>query len=129
MAISNFIGGGIGFPVELNSNGSVDILTGREIINSSIKMILGWESSRIMLPEFGSRYQELLEEPNDELLMDLVIFFTFEALETWEKRITVLDVIVSDLTESQMSIQVRYNITNTNLEEVLTYPFYRELIS
>lgn len=126
MATIDFLGKGIIFPIELTSQGLPIIRSGPELIKSSIKMILAWPvRQRIFLGEFASRLDELLEEPNDELLKGLVEFFIMEALTTWEKRIDVLDVSVERLEPEKLDVEVKYRIRTSQIEEVLTFPLYR----
>lgn len=125
--INNFLGSGPIFPIELDINGAPIMRSGADLLSSSIKMILLWANSRILLGNFGSRYSELLEEPNDQLLTDLVTFFTFEALERWEKRIQVLGVDIISINDEKLTVSIGYIVTNSNIEEVLTFPFYRSL--
>ena len=127
--LRNFVGIGPTFPVEIEPTTGVPLLkTGIPLTNSSIKMILGWNNSRILLGEFGSRYDELLEEPNDDILASLVRYFTIEAIETWDKRIEILDVTILEITGAELFLQVRYRITNSNLEGLFTWTFYRQII-
>ena len=128
MAIENFVGKGIVFPIELDSTGTPVNKTGIELINSSIKLILGWDNDRIFLSQFRNRLNDLIEEPNDEVLSSLVRFFIFDSLRIWEKRIEVLDITISIPDPSRLDASIYYRITNTNLEAIFTFPFYREIV-
>jgi uncharacterized protein len=126
MAQIDYLGKGIIFPIELTPQGLPIIRSGPDLIKSSIKMILMWPvRQRIFLGEFGSRIDELLEEPNDDLLKGLVEFFIVDALRTWEKRIDVLDVSVERLAPETIDVEIRYRIKTNQLEDILTFPLYR----
>lgn len=124
--INQYLGSGIKHPLALN-RGRIAVSTGAELIEQSIMIILETpRGQRFMLPEFGSRLSELLFEPNDEVLADMLSYFIHEALGDWEKRIKVLGVKVSmdgDLTNCNIS----YKILQSNEIESFIYPFYRKL--
>lgn len=128
MALENFVGKGVIFPVELDTTGAPITRTGITLINSSISMILGWDNDKVFLPEFRSRIVDLIEEPNDEVLRSLVQFFIYEALTTWERRINVLDIVAEVKNSEQLDVRIEYQITNTQIQETFVYPFYREII-
>lgn len=127
MAVNNYVGKGLVFPIELDSNGRPILSTGFDLINSSIKIILTWSSSRIMLSEFRSLIDDLLEEPNDDLLKGLVEFYIYDNLRRWEKRIDILETSIQITEYQRMDASIKYRINNSNLEEVFTFPFYRKI--
>lgn len=129
MAAQNYIGTGLIFPIQLNSKGAPVMGTGIPLINSSIKIILGWSYlSRIFLSEFGSRLEDLLEEPNDELLGALVKNFLYDALMKWETRINILEIDSKRIEPTKLIVGIRYRVKNTGLEETFVFPFYKEII-
>lgn len=59
-------------------------------IAQSIKMILATTpGERVMRPEYGSRLQELVFQPNDPTTAGLAIQYVKEAISRWEPRIRV----------------------------------------
>jgi hypothetical protein len=128
MAGENFIGSGIIFPIELSPQSGTPITrTGQDLIRSSIKMILGWDNQRFYLPEFISRLYNLLEEPNDELLAGLVEYFVAEQLSTWEPRIELISSRVDNIYPNKLYLTITYKITNTKIQDIFTFGFYREI--
>jgi len=128
MALENYVGKGLTFPIKVNASGGVDLDTGFDLINSSIKLILSWGDTRIFLTEFVSLLEDLLEEPNDEVLKGLVEFIIFDNLSKWETRIEVLDTSV-DITQSEsMDVSIAYRLKNSNLEEIFVFPFYKKIV-
>lgn len=126
--MTNFVGNGIIFPIEINKSGAPVISTGFKLVNSSIKIILGWPlGSRIFLSGFGSILDSLLEEPNDDLLRGLAEYFIFESLTLWEKRIEVTDVVVTREEPQKLFAQISYRLKGTDLEETMVYPFYNNI--
>lgn len=126
MANRVYLGRGLKFPIQLlqgKGATSVDL----SLLNQSIKIILDTPiGSRLFLPDFGSRLRELIFEPNDEVLHDLLSLFIFEALDKWERRIKVLK--VECLTnEDKVECTVSYRALNSNEIESFIYPFYKKL--
>lgn len=124
----NFLGNGITLPLRLE-NGKVPLDSGVQLIRSSIQMILAWQyGTRFFLNEFGSRVEELLEEPNDDILRTICFEFIVDALRTWEKRVEVLaaDIIrPNDLGTVELSIT--YRIISSRKTDTFTFPFYSEI--
>lgn len=126
MAELDYLGKGLIFPIELTNQGLPIIRSGEDLIKSSIKMILMWPvRQRIFAGGYGARLEELLEEPNDDLLKGLVEFFIMDALRTWEKRIDVLDVSVERLKPEELDVVIKYKIKTSQIEDILTFPLYR----
>jgi len=126
---NQFIGGGITFPIEVNSKGSVDVMSNNVLLRSSIKNILYWPTSqRFFNEQFGSRIFDVLEEPNDNIGKALVRTFIFEALNRWEKRILVKDTRVLNSDHQVINIEITYEIRSTRTEETMVFPFYKEII-
>lgn len=131
--IRNFIGQGLIFPIELE-NGRGKIFTGFDLIRSSIKMILSWPyNQRFFLSQFGSKLEDVLEEPNDDILQNLVYTFISDALSTWEKRIELISVEMNRNDEDNSAgyslfISLTYRIINSQIEDNFVFPFYRKII-
>lgn len=126
----NLIGTGLRAPDSFNTvNGKVRYNTGVERINQSINHILGTRlGERFFVPEFGCRIYELIFEPNDDILRDLLIIYIKEALTRWEPRIKVLEVdpVVIE-GGNEVPIHITYNLINTNITYNYVYPFNREV--
>lgn len=126
-----FVGGGFTLPLKL-VNGRPPIESGFELIRSSIRMILAWTyGTRFFLNEFGSRNEELLEEPTDGILASLLEDLTRDALETWEKRIEVGNVTAekSIVDRGLIEISIAYRVRATERTETYVYPFYYQIAS
>lgn len=122
-----YLGIGLKFPLTI-LQGKALVSNDVALLNQSIKIILDTKiGTRIFLPEFGSRLSELLFEPNDEVLFDLLSLFITEALNKWEKRVKVLAVNFKiDGVRTDCTIQFR--VLNSNEVESYIYPFYRNAI-
>lgn len=124
------IGTGPKFPDTFSrSNGKVSSNSGVERINQSIKHILGTRiGQRYFVPEFGSRLHELVFEPNDLILRDLLIYYVQDALTKWEPRIKILTVNPEVIKyENTVPIHIDYKLVNTNSIYNYVYPFNREV--
>ena len=127
--IREYLGQGTTYPTSL-INGKSLLVNDRDLVEQSIKIILGTpRGSRFMLPEFGSRLNELLFEQNDEVLEDLITYFIYEALTMWEKRVKFVDVVFKrdQNDESVLYCDIRYRILQSNDIDSFIYPFYKKL--
>lgn len=126
----NIIGTGLKAPESFNpTSGRVESNGGVERINQSIRHILGTPVGfRFFVPEFGSRIHELIFEPNDYILRDMLILYVNECLTRWEPRIKVLEVnpVVIEH-QNEVPINITYNLVNTNSIYNYVYPFNREI--
>lgn len=123
--ISQFVGSGIVFPLNTDENGKPRITTGFELVEASLKTILSWHrGTRFMLGEFGSRIEEVLEEPNDDIAYALVKEYTVQAISLFEKRVELLDLVILERNAHILKVQLDYKIKNTNLQNTLIFPYY-----
>jgi len=86
---------------------------------------------RFFLPSFGTRLQQLLFEPNDDVFADMARVYIAEAISRWEKRIRLLsiDILtdVNDLNYHTSRIVINYIIISTQVKGNFIYPFVRRL--
>jgi phage baseplate assembly protein W len=127
--VRDFIGNGLIFPIQLDNNGRGILASGFDLIRASIKTILAFKvGSRFFLPEFGSRLEELIEEPNDEVLKNLITTFIVGSIKTWEKRVSQIDAQVISINDSSVQVSITYQIKNSQTVDNFIYPFYKQLI-
>lgn len=109
---------GLVYPVSKWSGGYFTTRTTKDLIRSSIRMILATRlGERVMLPEFGSRLYELVFEPMDDALRSLARTFVIEAIQRWEPRVTLQAVsLSSDDNTNTFTISMSY-IINENAEQ------------
>jgi phage baseplate assembly protein W len=118
---------GLVIPVKRASGGYFTTRTTREVIRSSLQMILHTRlGERVMLPEFGSRLKELVFEQNDDVLVGLARTYIVDAIRRWERRVELLDVKV-DAQEHTFTVNLRYHIRSTAEEDLLVLEFERDL--
>jgi len=102
---------------------------GRDAIEDSIKTILSTPvGSRFFLRSYGSRLQELLFEPNDDVLFSLLESFVFEAIEMWERRVQCVRVDC-ERDADWVNCSIQYRILKSNEIQSFIYPYYKKLES
>jgi uncharacterized protein len=122
-----FLGQGLAFPLQFNPRGQISLAAGERDIEQSIRIILGTiPGERAMRPEFGCRAWELVFAPNDPETASLMADYVTSALERWEPRIEVNDVLVYGDTEQDgaLMVEILYSVTSTHNPRSLVYPFY-----
>jgi phage baseplate assembly protein W len=123
-----FVGQGLNWPLQLNSQGGVTMTQGEVEIEQSIRIILETiPGERVMRPEFGCRAWELMFAPRNNTTEAQLIEFVRDALRMWEPRINVTSVTIARNTgydDSVLLTDVRYIVKNTHDERSIVYPFY-----
>lgn len=122
MATSLFTSGLI-FPIQIES-GKPKIVTGVELIKSSIKTILSWPTfQRMFNHTFGSRVFETLEEPNDDILNSLMNHFIIDALSKWEKRIIMTSVDIQRISPIAIKADIYFRVRELSIDDSVSYTF------
>lgn len=128
-----YIGQGWAFPVQLDTNGKVALVTGRDDIEQSIRIILGTiPGERVMRPNFGCRAWELVFAPNTVATQALLRHYVEQALSFWEPRIELIEVQVDNANEKThanihgeaLMVSIYYEIKATHDPRSIVYPFY-----
>jgi phage baseplate assembly protein W len=114
---------GLAFPLQLTS-GKHTLVEGSDLIQASIKTIIAWPLfTRFYLGEFGSRTYEVVEEPNDDILINLISRFIIDSISTWEQRIELLNLNITRPTPESITIDLTYNIKESNIEDSFYYNY------
>jgi phage baseplate assembly protein W len=130
---NDIIGKGWAYPFRFTKVGRTGKLVGvsdatsLEKVSMSIRQILGTKrGSRVMDRDFGTDLREILFDPIDEVSIARVRFTIMDALQTWERRIDILDVDVSidRVKEGIIDVEIFYRVIATQLEGNLVYPLY-----
>lgn len=122
-----FLGRGWEFPVEPDVEGKLNYSSEEKKIQESILMILGTaRGERVIRPDFGSRLHELVFAPINTSTKSLIAHYATEALVTWEPRIDVLRVDVSDeeAAQGKLLVNIEYKVRATNSIFNYVCPFY-----
>jgi phage baseplate assembly protein W len=124
---SDFLGTGFAFPFSVTPRGRLAFVRAGQRVEESIYLILGTRlGERLMQPAFGCRIHDLVFAPNDPGTRTEAVDSVRKALEAWEARIDVLQV-VADFDRAQpnlLLIRVDYRIRANNALANIVYPFY-----
>lgn len=126
-ASAEFIGTGLAFPLHTDSTGSIALVSGEREIVESIRLILATApGERPMRPEFGCAIHDLVFAPADAATAGRIAYEVRLALERWEPRIELSDVVVrfDAVDHGVLLIDVRYTLHGGNDPRNLVFPFY-----
>ena len=122
-----FLGTGWAFPPAFRKgSNTVDLLSGEEDIQNSLKVLLSTEvGERIMHPTFGCDLSKLLFEPLDTTLKAYIKNLISDAILYFEPRIKMNDVkLEANTDEGYIQITVEYTVRSTNSRNNIVYPYY-----
>lgn len=123
----DLIGAGWRFPLGVDMRGGIALSHGVDDIEEAIEIILSTPRGyRVMRPEFGCRIHELQFAPINSSTMAAAVQYVTEALQWWEPRIDVIEVIADDDPDVPgcLLIYIAYRVRATYDERALVYPFY-----
>ena len=122
----DYIGAGLGFPIQVNVQGGIQLSANTPNIEESIIIILRTDlGERVYRPNFGSRLSELVFEPMNVQTLMLIRLYVEEALEMWEPRIILKEVRADpDPIRGRVDIEIVYQPKNSLDTRSLVYPFY-----
>ncbi|MEU6328573.1 GPW/gp25 family protein [Streptomyces sp. NPDC047049] len=121
------IGSGWRFPGALAHTGRVALASGTDEVEQAIRLILGTApSERPMRPEFGCGIHHLIFDPLDADTVARADSEVRQALERWEPRVEVAELLFSTEAEDQgvLYIDIHYRLRATNEPRNLVFPFY-----
>ncbi|MFI7482644.1 GPW/gp25 family protein [Kocuria sp. M1R5S2] len=122
-----FIGSGWAFPLRTDRTGSISLAREVREIEESIYLILATSpGERPMRPEFGCAVHDHVFAPADAATAGDIAFAVRVALDRWEPRINLEDVLVHLDTagDGVLLIEVQYTVRGTNDPRNLVFPFY-----
>lgn len=122
----DYIGAGIGFPIDINVQGSLQLSDSTSNLEESIRIILGTKlGERVYRPNFGSRLSEMVFEPMNIQTLLLVRLYVQEALEMWEPRINLIDIVTEpDPSRGRVDINILYQPKDSYDTRSMVYPFF-----
>lgn len=111
---------GIGTPLFKGKNGLLTFKYTKQLVLSSIFHILSTPlGTRLMRPDFGSVFPELLFEPNDSVLVASIEVNVREDILKWEPRIRELRLIATPKSKD-LEVKLLFSINETG-EKVNSY--------
>ncbi|MDH6699535.1 GPW/gp25 family protein [Streptomyces griseoviridis] len=123
----DIVGAGWAFPAALTADGRVALATGHDEVAQAIHLVLATRpGERPMRPEFGCALHELVFDPLDAGTVSRAEQAVRAALERWEPRIDLDDLVFgADQEDSAvLYIDVRYRLRGTSDPRNLVFPFY-----
>lgn len=122
----DYIGTGLDFPLGINVQGGIRLVSGHQDIQDAIWLILGTElGERVYRPDFGSRLSELTFAPLNTRTLFLMKLYIQEALEIWEPRIELEEIRVDpDPVLGRVDININYLVKPDYVSDSIVYPFY-----
>ena len=123
----DIVGTGWSFPPKIGPQGGVALASDYNEIEQAIKIILLTSpGQRVMRPEFGCRVHELVFAPMNGETFAQAVRYVEDALEMWEPRITVMEVIVNPdpNQHGRLFIDIQYQLRATSDKRSLVFPFY-----
>jgi phage baseplate assembly protein W len=129
----DILGKGWTFPFRFTSRGGVAQFTSGTVdqsiekVRMSISQILGTKvGSRVIDRPFGADLRGLIFTPIDDLSAARVRFSIMDAIQTYEKRVEILNIEVS-ITKASLGVleaSIDFRIIATQVTGNLVYPFY-----
>lgn len=123
----DFLGKGWKYPVNIDNNRKIEMSEYETDIKEAIWIILGTaKGERVMRPDFGCGIHDLVFAPINATTISMVENSVREGLTTWEPRIELIKVEVSDKESSmgKLLVSIDYRVRITNNRFNLVYPFY-----
>lgn len=124
---NDFVGAGFSFPLRLSASGGVGLAGYLTKLDESIRIILGTvPGERPMRPDFGCEAHLLVFSGADATTAGRLATAVRRALDRWEPRITVDDVVVTidEERRDRLLVAIHYVVKRTNDARNLVYPFY-----
>ena len=121
-----YIGTGLDFPLGVNVQGGIRLVSGYLDIKDAIWIILRTElGERVYRPDFGCRLSELVFAPLNTRTLFLIKLYIQEALEIWEPRIELEEIRVEpDPIVGRVDVEINYLVKPDYVSDSIVYPFY-----
>lgn len=121
-----FVGQGVSFPLQITRQGSLALSAEDLNIRESMVIILMTDlGERVYRPNFGCRLSELAFAPMNQETLTLMRIWVQEALEQWEPRIIVRQVLtLPRQEEGRVDLIIQYEIRASHDRRSMVFPFY-----
>ncbi len=122
----DYLGEGWSFPLKTDLQGGISLSAAARKVREAILIILRTElGERRYRPDFGCRLSELTFAPLNSRTLFLMRLYVQEALETWEPRIDLEEVVTEpDPILGKVNILINYRLKSNYQSGSLVYPFY-----
>ncbi|MEH2111133.1 GPW/gp25 family protein [Nostoc sp.] len=121
-----YLGTGWAYPLHLNVQGGIQLSREDRKVKESIWIILRTGvGERVYRPTFGSRLSELAFAPLNSDTLLRIRLYVLEALEVWEPRITIDEVVTDpDPMRGRVDIIINYRLKDSPDIYSFVYPYY-----
>ncbi|MDZ7952615.1 MULTISPECIES: GPW/gp25 family protein [unclassified Nostoc] len=121
-----YLGTGWAYPLHLNVQGGIQLSREDQKVKESIWIILRTGvGERVYRPTFGSRLSELAFAPLNSDTLLRIRLYVLEALEVWEPRITIDEVVTDpDPVRGRVDIIINYRLKDGPDIYSFVYPYY-----
>ena len=123
----SYVGRGLSFPIRLSDRDRLSMVQDDADIRQAIQIIIMTiPGERVMRPNFGCQIHELIFHPANWQTAQVAERYVREAIETWEPRITLENVLVTPNNNEYgaLVIDIEYQIKGQPDKRSLVYPFY-----
>ncbi|BDD01352.1 GPW/gp25 family protein [Persicobacter psychrovividus] len=127
--MDNNLGTGWAFPVNFDQEDTIKLINSKEDIEQSLHILLSTKpGERPLFFDFGCDLHRMTYENINEELKIAIRKIIAEAINKFEKRITLNDIIIDEnqSTSGLLNIMIEYTINQTLLTTSYIYPFYFE---
>lgn len=123
--ITRAIGTGLTYPIIID-NGKPVVKSGPELVMSDLTLLFAWPTlSRFFKESYGIDLKKFLEEPNDDVLFDILRTYVIWAIEEWEPRVNLESTEISrDELGIGLNINLSFSITSVPGMQELIIPVY-----
>jgi phage baseplate assembly protein W len=125
--MSDILGSGLGFPLNVDHRGAIALASGEMDVDQAMHIILSTApGERPMRPEFGCAVHDFIFDTIDASTLAGMETEIRRALDRWEPRAEVVrvDFDLADVADGRLNITIDYKIRSTNHLRNLVYPFY-----
>jgi len=126
MSDQGFVGFGFAYPMGVDDQGGIAMVTGTANVERSIRLIIGTAyGERPMRPEFGCGIHDLIFDLASPELITQIQLQVKASLRRWETRAEIISVTAAfDDDRTTIQILVTYRIKGSNDPRNLLVPFY-----
>jgi phage baseplate assembly protein W len=125
--VTEIIGSGLAFPLQVDRRGGIALARDETDIEQAIELILATApGERPMRPEFGCGVHDFVFDSIDANTVGRMELAIRDALDRWEPRVVVESVEfgLEEVADGRLIIDIGYRVRATNTMRNLVYPFY-----
>ena len=123
--MTTVLGTGLAFPLGVDDRGRIALAREEIDVEQAIRIARSTApGERPMRPEFGCAVHDCVFERIDADTLARIDQAVRVALDRWEPRIDIEDIVFETRNEGELLVHLRYRLRATNEVRNLVYPFY-----